>query len=180
MTTSCSRTPNARARGSPDGSAACRARSTLGLAYVDRLLDQLGSRDVISKYKAATDDLVQRRTELETIKQRRERMRDLQKAKRELASKKAALTACDADTQDEIDRVSEPEGTGLFARLRSEFDGIVYRVISQHGMLSVNVNSEGHAEFKADISDKRGMSTNQDEGSPTKSCCVWRLTLHCS
>lgn len=143
------------------------------------LLDQLGSRDVVSKYKAATNDLVQRRTELETIKQRRERIRELQKVRREIASKKAALTTCDAEIQDEIDRVSDVEGTGLFGRLRSEFDGIVYKVISHHGMLSVSANTEGHAEFKAEISDKRGMSTNQDEGVTYKKllCVAFDLAL---
>jgi len=144
-----------------------------------KLLDQLGSRDVVSKYKAATNDLVLRRTELETIKQRRERIRELQKVRREIASKRAALTTCDAEIQDEIDRVSDVEGAGLFGRLRSEFDGIVYKVISHHGMLSVSANTEGHAEFKAEISDKRGMSTNQDEGVTYKKllCVAFDLAL---
>lgn len=144
-----------------------------------KLLDQLGSRDVVSKYKAATNDLVLRRTELETIKQRRERIRELQKVRREIASKKAALTTCDAEIQDEIDRVSDVEGAGLFGRLRGEFDGIVYKVISHHGMLSVSANTEGHAEFKAEISDKRGMSTNQDEGVTYKKllCVAFDLAL---
>lgn len=144
-----------------------------------KLLDQLGSRDVVSKYKAATNDLVLRRTELETIKQRRERIRELQKVRREIASKRAALTTCDAEIQDEIDRVSDVEGAGLFGRLRGEFDGIVYKVISHHGMLSVSANTEGHAEFKAEISDKRGMSTNQDEGVTYKKllCVAFDLAL---
>lgn len=144
-----------------------------------KLLDQLGSRDVVSKYKAATNDLVLRRTELETIKQRRERIRELQKVRREIASKRAALTTCDAEIQDEIDRVSDVEGAGLFVRLRGEFDGIVYKVISHHGMLSVSANTEGHAEFRAEISDKRGMSTNQDEGVTYKKllCVAFDLAL---
>lgn len=144
-----------------------------------KLLDQLGSRDVVTKYKAATNDLVLRRTELETIKQRRERTRELQKVRREIASKKAALTTCDAEIQDEIDKVSDVEGAGLFGRLRGEFDGIVYKVINHHGMLSVSANTEGHAEFKAEISDKRGMSTNQDEGVTYKKllCVAFDLAL---
>lgn len=144
-----------------------------------KLLDQLGSRDVVSKYKAATNDIVQRRTELETIKQRRGRMRELQKVRREIASKKASLTTCDAEIQDEIDRVSDVEGGGVFSRLRGEFDGIVYKVISHHGMLSVSSNTEGHAEFRAEISDKRGMSTNQDEGVTYRKllCVAFDLAL---
>lgn len=144
-----------------------------------KLLDQLSSRDVVSKYKAATNDLVQRRTELEAIKQRRERMRELQKVRREIASKKAALATCDAEIQGVIDKVSDAEGTGLFSCLRNEFDSIVYKVIGQHGMLSVSANAEGHAEFKAEISDKLGMSTNQDEGVTYKKllCVAFDLAL---
>lgn len=144
-----------------------------------KLLEQLGSRDVVSKYKAATNDLVQRRTELETIKQHRERIRELQKTRREIASMKAALVTCDVEIQGEIDKVSDAESRGLFSCLRNEFDEIVYRVISQHGMLSVSANAEGHAEFKAEISDKRGMSTNQDEGVTYKKllCVAFDLAL---
>jgi uncharacterized protein YydD (DUF2326 family) len=67
----------------------------------------------------------------------------------------------------------------LFAHLRSEFDDIVYKVISQHGMLSVSANAEGHAEFKAEISDIRGMSTSQDEGVTYKKllCVAFDLAL---
>ena len=144
-----------------------------------KLLDQLSSRDVISKYKAGANDLVQRKTELETIKQRRERIRELQKIRQDIASRKTDLVECDAEIRVVIDKVSDAEGTGLFSCLRSEFDDIVYKVINHHGMLSVGVNTEGHAEFKAEISDKRGMSTNQDEGVTYKKllCVAFDLAL---
>lgn len=144
-----------------------------------KLLDQLGSRDVISKYKAVANDLVQRKAELETIRQRRGRIRELQKIRQDIASRKADLTECDAEIRVVIDKVSDAEGTGLFSCLRSEFDDIVYKVINHHGMLSVGVNAEGHAEFKAEISDKRGMSTNQDEGVTYKKllCVAFDLAL---
>ena len=144
-----------------------------------KLLDQLGTRDVVVKYKAATNGLVERRTELESIRQRRECVRDLQHVRRQIASKKSELATCDAEIHDEIDRVSDVQSTGLFAHLRSEFDDIVYKVISQHGMLSVSANAEGHAEFKAEISDIRGMSTSQDEGVTYKKllCVAFDLAL---
>ncbi len=144
-----------------------------------KLLDQLGTRDVVVKYKAATNGLVERRTELESIRQRRECVRNLQHVRRQIASKKSELATCDAEIHDEIDRVSDVQSTGLFAHLRSEFDDIVYKVISQHGMLSVSANAEGHAEFKAEISDIRGMSTSQDEGVTYKKllCVAFDLAL---
>ena len=144
-----------------------------------KLLDQLGARDVVVKHKAATNCLVERRCELESIRQHRECVRDLQNVRRQIASKKSELATCDAEIHDEIDRVSDVQSTGLFAHLRSEFDDIVYKVISQHGMLSVSANAEGHAEFKAEISDIRGMSTSQDEGVTYKKllCVAFDLAL---
>lgn len=144
-----------------------------------KLLDQLSSRDVISKYKAVANDLVQRKAELETIKQRRGRIRELQKIRQDIASKKSDLVECDAEIRVVIDETSDAAGAGLFSCLRGEFDDIVYKVINHHGMLSVGVNTEGHAEFKAEISDKRGMSTNQDEGVTYKKllCVAFDLAL---
>lgn len=138
-----------------------------------KLLGQLESEDAISKYKSATNTLVDRRTELESIKHHRERLRVLQKTRREIAAKRNELTKLDIQIQDEIDRVSSTEQTGLFSCLRREFDDIVFEVINRHGVLSVSVNKEGHAEFRADILGQGGMSTNQDEGSTyRKLLCV--------
>lgn len=144
-----------------------------------KFLDQLGSRDVFSKYKGAANDLIKRKSELETIRQRREHIRELQETRRDIAAKKAELTSCDNAIQEEINRVSDVSGDGLFVRLRNMFDHIVYRVIGQHGMLAVSVNGEGHANFKAEISDRRGMSTNQDEGVTYRKllCVAFDLAL---
>ncbi len=143
------------------------------------ILRQLESKDVVSKYKAATNDLVERRTQLESIKQRREQIRQLVMLRQEIAAKQGERSACDAQIQVEIDRVSSGEQDGLFARLRSEFDDIVHRTINQHGMLSVSANRDGHAEFKAEILGRDGVSTNQDEGMTYKKllCVAFDLAL---
>lgn len=144
-----------------------------------KLLGQLESADAISKYKSATNTLVERKAELEGIKYRREQVRDLQKTHREIAARQTELNACDAQVQDEIDRVSAVGGKGLFPSLRSKFDDIVFKVISHHGMLSVSANSEGHAEFRADILGRSGLSTNQDEGATYRKllCVAFDLAL---
>lgn len=138
-----------------------------------KLLNQLESEDAISKYKSATNVLVDRRTELENIRYHREQLRVLQKTRREITAKRNELMDLNMQIQDEIDRVSSTEQTGLFSCLRREFDDIVFEVINRHGVLSVSVNKEGHAEFRADILGQGGMSTNQDEGSTyRKLLCV--------
>lgn len=144
-----------------------------------KLLRELGSEDVVAKYKAATDEQVERRTELESLKNRREQIRELQHARRQIAEKKAALTACDAEIRENIDFVSDAEQDGIFSQLRGWFDGIVYRVVGQHGMLSVSANKEGHAEPRAEILNKSGMSTNQDEGATYRKllCIAFDLAL---
>ena len=95
------------------------------------LLGQLESEDAITKYKSAPNSLVERKTELEGIKHHREQIRALQATRREIAAKKNGLTSLDMQIQDEIDRVSSVEQTGLFSRLRREFDDIVFKVISE-------------------------------------------------
>ena len=144
-----------------------------------KLLRELGSEDVVAKYKAATDEQVERRTELESLKNRREQIRELQHARRQIAEKKAALTACDAEIRENIDFVSDAEQDGNFSQLRGWFDGNVYRVVGQHGMLSVSANKEGHAEPRAEILNKSGMSTNQDEGATYRKllCIAFDLAL---
>lgn len=144
-----------------------------------KLLSQLESTDAVSKYKSATNALVERRMELESIKRRREQVRDLQNTRREIVAKQIELTTCDTQVQDEIDRVSAVGEEGLFPSLRSEFDEIVFRVISHHGMLSVSANNEGHAVFRADILGRSGLSTNQDEGATYRKllCVAFDLAL---
>lgn len=144
-----------------------------------KLLRELGSEDVITKFKAATDEQVERRTELESLKTRREQIRKLQCTRQQIAQKKAALTTCDAEIRENIDLVSAAEQDGLFGQLRSWFDIIVYRVIGQHGMLSVSANKEGHAEPRAEILNKNGISTNQDEGTTYRKllCIAFDLAL---
>lgn len=144
-----------------------------------RLLSQLESKDAVSKYKSAANALIEQKIELEAIKHRREQVRDLQKARREIAARQIELATCDAQAQDEIDRVSTVGRKGLFSSLRSEFDNIVFEVISHHGMLSVSTNNEGHAEFRADILGRSGLSTNQDEGMTYRKllCVAFDLAL---
>lgn len=144
-----------------------------------KLLSQLESADAVSKYKYATNALVERKTELEGVRHRREQVRDLQNTRREIAAKQSELTKCDAQVQDEIDRVSAVGGEGLFPCLRDAFDDIVFKVINRHGMLSVSANSEGHAEFRADILGRSGLSTNQDEGATYRKllCVAFDLAL---
>ena len=144
-----------------------------------KLLGQLESEDAISKYKSATNTLVDRRTELESIKHHRERLRVLQKTRREIAAKRNELTKLDIQIQDEIDRVSSAEQTSFFSRLRREFDDIVFEVINRHGVLSVSANKEGHAEFQAEVLGQGGLSTNQDEGSTYRKllCIAFDLAI---
>lgn len=144
-----------------------------------KLLRELGSEDVVAKYKAATDEQIERRTELEGLKTRREQIRELQRMRQQIAEKKAVLTACDAEIHDNIDFVSATEQDGIFGKLRGWFDDIVYRVVGQHGMLSVSANTEGHAEPRAEILNKSGVSTNQDEGTTYRKllCIAFDLAL---
>lgn len=148
-------------------------------AQRSRLLDQLGSKDVISKYKSATNDLVSLRAELETMKARREQIRELQKLRRKRSANRAAISDCDARLREEVDSVSDTSAESLFAELRREYDTIVVRVLNQHALLSVSVNDNSHADFKAEIVGRDGSSTNQDEGKTYRGllCVAFDLAL---
>lgn len=144
-----------------------------------KLLGQLTDHNAVSKYKTATSDLVGKRAELETLKQQRERIRELQGIRQQIIFKQTELAECDSRIRENIDQESSADQDGLFSRLRQEFDDIVNAVVSQHGMLSVSTNSKGHAEFRAEIVNKDGISTNQDEGVTYRKllCIAFDLAL---
>lgn len=144
-----------------------------------KLLNQLNSADAISKYKAASDDLIDRKTELETLKRDREHLRDLQQIEKGISSKESEISVCKTQIQEEIEKTSDSNTNSFFSRVRNEFDDIILRVIDQHGMLSVDMNEEGHANFKAELLSKRGITTNQDEGATYKKlmCIAFDLAL---
>lgn len=143
------------------------------------ILNQLSSVNAIEKYKAASNDLVARKTELEALKQDRERLRDLQRIEREIVLKEGEIASCKTVIQEEIETTSDSNTDNLFSKIRNEFDDIILRVINQHGMLSVDANREGHAEFKAEILNKNSRATDQDEGATYKKlmCIAFDLAL---
>lgn len=54
--------------------------------------------------------------------------------------------------------------TSLFSLIRTFFSEIVEEVIDRKALPTVSPNKEGHLEFKAEILDDSGNSTNADKG----------------
>lgn len=158
-------------------------RINLSLKKLDekraQCLRQIGSRDSLEKFKRATNSIVGRRTELELLENKRSKARELLNVRKQLAQKKIEATACVNTIQDEIERVSNPDNTNTFTIIRSNFDEIILKTISKHGVLSLSVNKEGHAEPHAEIRSNDGASTNADEGNTYRKllCIAFDMSL---
>lgn len=136
------------------------------------LLKQIGSRDSLAKFKQAANEIVNRRTEIEVLKQKRLKVSEAREVKNDLADKEIELNSCKAELEEEIDRISNAENDKvfnteqdiLFSKIREEFDLVVNNVLDHHGALSVSSNKEGHAEFQAEILNPNGQLTSASEG----------------
>jgi uncharacterized protein YydD (DUF2326 family) len=143
------------------------------------LLQQIGSRSSLDKFKRATNEIISCKTELEVLKGKRQRVKELIQVKNELTETKADLMKCERKIEEEIDSTSGSNTDNTFTSIRKEFDHIVSSVTGQHGILSVSMNNSGHADFCAEVRNTNGAATNADAGNTYRKllCMAFDMAL---
>jgi uncharacterized protein YydD (DUF2326 family) len=125
------------------------------------MLAFLSDTDVFNKYKETSQDLVDLRTEIKSLENRRTYMHRLQQCRVEIRKLKEESSHIRASIEQ---TTTSPNENRLFTETLLYFNEIVEEVISRKALLSVSVNKLGHLEFKAEILDERGNTTSADAG----------------
>lgn len=126
-------------------------------------LSFLSGTDPFTKYKQLTDDLVTLKADIVSLERQRnslQRMQELRKEIRTLEDEKEHLQRL---VEDDVEKQSS-EADSLFSSIRLFFNEILEEVIDRQALLNVEINKEGHLDFKPEILDESGNTTSADMG----------------
>ncbi len=111
-------------------------------------LASLTDVDSMSKYKRLTKQLVDRQTDLETLRRFQAVIDELTTKRNEIKDKRTQLENVSTRLG-----ISVKEPGQRYKDIRRYVDDIVFKVIDRHANLFTRINSEGHLEFKIHILD---------------------------
>lgn len=134
--------------------------------------------DVFAKYKQATDELVTLRADIASLERQRESLRRLQDLRAEIRTASEELGHLQTRIEQDVEQRNR-EKTSMFSKIRLYFSEIVEAVIDRKALLSVDLNQRGHLEFRAEILDESGNSTDADRGNTYRKllCVAFDLAL---
>ncbi len=122
-------------------------------------LRTLRDKETFSKYKRLSNRLVEKRTNLEVLRRRRDAVASLQETRKEirelLSKRNQAIEAIEECIESPTDR---------YSAIREWFDEILHAVVGQHANLYSTLNTKGNIEFKTDIVNEKGESTSASRG----------------
>ncbi len=101
---------------------------------------------------------------LENQKQKTHRLHSLQAQIRSLNEEKSHIQN---DIELDIKSINS-DSHSLYSLIRIFFNEIIENILDRKALLSIFTNREGHLEFRADILDELGNTTNQDDGHTYK------------
>lgn len=141
-------------------------------------LSFLSSTDIFDKYKDASDELNELKTDIillekqkeigEQLKILRESVQCFERKKKELQLK----------IQHEINLLSS-DASSTLSRIRLFFNDIIKAVIQKTVTLDIFLNKEGHLEFEAQLRDKKNVPSSAAEGTTYKKlmCVAFDMAL---
>lgn len=151
--------------------------TALGKRRAD-VLAFLSDTDTFAKYKTFSSELVNLRTDIQSLQRQRDfvhRLQQLRSDIRLLREEKIHLqSAIEADVE-----AKSASADSLFSTIRLYFNEIVEEVIDTKALLNVSVNKNGHLEFRAELLDDTGNATSADRGHSYKKllCVAFDLAL---
>jgi uncharacterized protein YydD (DUF2326 family) len=125
-------------------------------------LSFLGSTDIFTKYKQASDEMATLKADILDLQRQRDLLLRLQASSAEIRRLSDEVEQLRQDI--DADVTKQHSSDTLFSRIRLLFNQIVEEVIDRKAILSVHTNKEGHLEFKAEILDEAGNTTSADTG----------------
>ncbi len=143
-----------------------------------KILLFLSDADVFEKYKTISNELVELKTDIEILKRRKELVTKLEDSKKLIKKITEELNVINSQIIDNIKEVNS-NSLGVFTQIRLNFDEIVNKVISTNALLSVDINSNNHIEFSAELVDSNGKITSAGDGYSYKKlmCIAYDLAI---
>ena len=133
-----------------------------------KALAVLKDRESFSKYRQFTQELVEKKTDLASLRRQEEAVEKLIEARKEEQEKTRELQKIQEDIESNIRNQSE-----RYKSIRHWFNDIVKSVINENAVLYIRQNQEGNPEFKVDLVDEKGKYTSGSEGySYSRLLCI--------
>lgn len=135
-------------------------------------LAYLRESEALKKFKKLSDEVMQLKSELLHLEQRREAAGRLFDLKRKERTLKEALGRAADEVEQKIETASGDE-MSKFGRTRYYFSSIIHEVLGQDAILTVKVNNSYGIDFEAHFIDAAGLATSEDSGnSYRKLLCI--------
>ena len=132
----------------------------------------LSSTDTFRKYKDISDDLVTVRADIVSLERQKSYLHRLQELRSSIRKLRDECRGLQSKIEEDVDRQNS-DAAGRFASIRGLFSEIIEQVIDRKALITVQPNSYGHLEFRAEILDEAGNATSADRGnSYRKLLCV--------
>lgn len=137
------------------------------------ILSFLSDTDIVKKYKEASDELVELRSDVLSLTRQREHLRTLQRLRSEIRKSVEEKSHLEVELEREFDSKNGPGTESVYKDIRLLFDGIIEGVLDQNALLTASLNQRHHPEFEAEILDESGNATSAQRGhSYKKLLCI--------
>ncbi|WP_394274825.1 DUF2326 domain-containing protein [Luteococcus sp.] len=142
-------------------------------------LSFLSDTDVVRKYKEASDELVELRSDVISLTRQREHLQTLQRLRSEIRDAVEEKTHLESALEREFEEKNSPGTDSVYRTIRLLFDEIIEEVLDQNALLTVSLNQQYHPEFEAEILDESGNATSAQRGHTYKKllCIAFDLAV---
>ncbi|SDS42628.1 Uncharacterized protein YydD, contains DUF2326 domain [Brevibacterium sandarakinum] len=142
-------------------------------------LSFLSDTDVVRKYKEASDELVELRSDVISLTRQREHLQTLQRLRSEIRDAVEEKTHLESALEWEFEEKNGPGTDSVYRTIRLLFDEIVEDVLDQNALLTVSLNQQYHPEFEAEILDESRNATSAQRGHTYKKllCIAFDLAV---
>lgn len=136
-------------------------------------LSSLAGTDSFQRFKDVSSALVEVRAESLALERQRDQLLRIDSIKSEIAHLKELRQQLAGQILTDLATKTDSRYSGPYTETRLYFSRIVKRVLDRDAVLTVDLNSQNHLEFGAEILDERGLATSADKGlSYKKLLCV--------
>ncbi|WP_211273025.1 DUF2326 domain-containing protein [Corynebacterium stationis] len=142
-------------------------------------LSFLRDTDVVRKYKQASEELVELKSDVRALSHQREHVQRLQNLRADIREAKEAKNHLESELEQEFEGKNSPSTDSIYKTIRLKFNEIIADVLDQNALLTVSLNSQFHPNFEAEILDDSGNATSAQRGHTYKKllCVAFDLAV---
>ena len=135
-------------------------------------LSFLSETDVFIKYRETSAALSTLRADIKVLEHQRTQLQHLQQLRTEYRQLQEECSHLKTSIEADVNKRNADSGS-LFSAIRIFFNEIIEEVLDRKALLSVEVNKQGHLDFKVEVLDETGNRTSADLGhSYRKLLCI--------